>query len=169
MPDPASALKLCLLYFECICQGTPSRGGVRGHRFSGSCTCCRDSCLGTGRVPLLELPDEQGKSLLRLVCWGEGFRYKVRPGKPLWDALELEECAGGTCSLCQGRGWVPATDPWVYVRAACTVGRKIEVYPYSVGQAVSYALADDQDPSEAAFNVVASVLLEGEACLTFKP
>jgi len=34
----------------CVCRGTPSYGGEEGHEFSGSCTCCRDTCLGTGLV-----------------------------------------------------------------------------------------------------------------------
>ena len=56
-------------------------------------------CHGTGKVPLLELVREKCPR-----CGGYGF---------------LTEMGGDDilCSSCQGRGWIPSTDPWKWFEA----------------------------------------------------
>ena len=57
-----------------------------------------DYCQGTGEGWVYALPDA-----VRECCD---------------DDLTARVCAGSGCFRCQGRGWLPATDGWVWLRAA---------------------------------------------------
>jgi len=78
-----------LAAMKCHCGGTPSRGGINGHAFSDSCTCCRDTCHGIGlRYPELSVECITGRI------------YSCR-----------EEAHGhwkGDCPKCNGTSRIPA-------------------------------------------------------------
>ncbi len=86
-------LALCLLEKECPnWRHNPGKGLPRTDDI---CPDCRE----TGRVPLLEGVREKCPSCL-------GAREHLRDDMCLY-----------LCELCQGRGWIPSTDPLRYVEA----------------------------------------------------
>jgi len=88
--------------------------------------------------------------------------------RSLWPVdqpyLQSEFWAHKFCTYCQGRGWVPTDDPWVYVRAGWPVlnNPRKPAFEGAIVQAISKALDERVDPGQAAFDVVAEMLLKGE-------
>lgn len=160
--DRDACLKLCLL--ERDCPRLKHKLGLEDSAAPGKPLGCAN-CGGTGRIPLLD------STLVRV----ERYRGWVAP----WSHRDCK--AMGRCDLmlddgsmikgttdCQGRGWVPTTDAWAYVRAAwsyLTSPPKDGLHTSQqdiVMAAIWDALDSGQDPSSAAFYAMAEMLLKEE-------
>lgn len=75
----------------CSCHGCDYGGSTDPlrHEFSESCTCCRDTCGGTGRVPREQLGV--------VAC----------PGPTSMPSGRQRGCDGPPCPVCHGSGTVP--------------------------------------------------------------
>ena len=141
--DLAKALELCEMTKECPdCRGT----GV-SYTTHKTCLCSLERLVG--RVPLLD-PER-----VRVKCPLGGLESHYDPKNHIHPS-----------DPCQGRGWIPSTDPWAYVRAAWP---SIVDQQWFVLQAVERALnnisaetgmPDPLDPGPAAFDVVYEALKE---------
>lgn len=100
------------------------------------------------------LLDPEGKFGLRVKC-GHGVEIQQ------WSCWPCRE----DCDLgCQGRGWTPATDPWLYMRAAWHPLLLADHRNYQrILEAMGDAFENGTGPGEAVFKVVAEALLKGEA------
>ena len=146
--DQAQALELCWKRTECLgCKGTGIDIHYSGQQGIGRP--CKSGCKGTGRVPLLD------PEIVRVKCPLGGLESHYDPKNHIHPS-----------DPCQGRGWIPSTDPWAYVRAAWP---SIVDQQWFVLQAVERALnnisaetgmPDPLDPGPAAFDVVYEALKE---------
>lgn len=154
MTDDELRLKLCEVTTECpCCLGT-------GKHFDLSC----DRCI-RGRISLLDADRELGLRVECTRCKGSGLDMAR------WNRYSPCRACGGAQTLYTsredvpeneiGRGWKPATDPWLYVRAAWQ-DEHGQIEDRIVDEMVN-ALNLKQDPGPAAFRGVAKALLGGEA------
>lgn len=70
--------------------------------------------------------------------------------------------------VCQGQGWIPSTDPWLYISAAKAAYPHLgDTYSF-LRESLATALVDwtwyssDADPGPAALRAVADIVLEKE-------
>ena len=116
-------LALCLAENKCPCSEQPWD--------NLPCQSCSDHeshgdwciCHGTGEVPLLEGVREKCSD-----CNGTG-RYPAMFGEDK-----------GACYVCQGRGWVPTTDPFKYATAYKRrwdeAPLEVSSYPFAVSASI---------------------------------
>ena len=142
--DQAKALGLCERMTEC--PNALQAGTAKFCEADVAVGIYADAlCGGTGRVPLLD-PEKVQYTGPHAICVGaKGCR-----------------CNWTRASDCQGRGWIPSTDPQVYVQAAWQRTDLPVAVCASIMAAVKMALDHGEDFVLAAFDVVYDALVGKE-------
>jgi len=154
-------LALCLREVAC-----PTCGGTNIHpqdkeprialadQFRGDCPKC-----WYGKVYLL---DPGGKFGLRVKCPNDRETRNAHAMVGMLAETPEEEAELPSC--CQGRGWIPTTDLWAYVKAAWPYGFSSEsrILRLRITNAIVGALNNHLDPGQAAFDVVWKAMMVKE-------
>jgi len=161
-PDTDTLLQLCLLDNECphvlnYVSRSPHWGPPLGYPAPHHpCGLCGSEEPSTGRVYIL---DPNGNLGLRIHCPHDRGSHNAHTMAGWFGITEKEKTERPSC--CQGRGWTPSQDPWLYVRAAWPFLNAGEP-KNSVIRSVENALWRHTDPGSAALAVVIEVLLGEE-------